>query len=69
MNAISKVIYMNDNAATAHNASRAAEVTMGLGPNQLTWLRRKICAFKDLEDQRHLVRQDAVRAARMAGLI
>jgi DNA-binding NarL/FixJ family response regulator len=41
---------------------------MGLGPNQLTWLRRNIGSFKDAEEQRYLARQDAVRAARLAGL-
>ncbi|WP_119304617.1 hypothetical protein [Dongia deserti] len=69
MNAISALSYTNDSGAPAHLASHAADVTMGLGPNQLTWLRRRIGAFKDLEDQRWQVRQDAVRAARMAGLI
>jgi len=42
---------------------------MGLGPNQLKWLRGNIDSFKELEDQRWQTRQDAVRAARIAGLI
>jgi hypothetical protein len=42
---------------------------LGLGPNQLTWLRRNIDSFKDAEDQRSLMRQDVVRAARIAGLL
>ena len=69
MNAISGMIYTNDNGVSAYTASQATPVTTGLGPNQLTWLRRRMGAFKDLEDQRRQLRQDAVRAARMAGLI
>lgn len=69
MNAITRLAYTNDSGELARSATRASELTMGLGPNQLTWLRRKIGAFKDLEDQQYQVRQDAVRAARMAGLI
>ena len=69
MNAISGIAYTSDSSITAYTASHAADVTMGLGPNQLTWLRRRISAFKELEEQRRLVWQDTVRAARMAGLI
>jgi hypothetical protein len=69
MNAISRMIYTDDNTHSARSAARAAEVTMGLGPNQLTWLRRNIDSFKYAEEQRYQLRQDVVRAARMAGLI
>ena len=69
MNAISGMNYSNDHSVTACTASRADEATMGLGPNQLTWLRRRMEAFKELEELRHQVQQDTVRAARMAGLI
>ena len=69
MNAFSKVTYLNDYAESARSAVPAPEATMGLGPNQLTWLRRNIDSFKYAEDQRHLACQDTVRAARMAGLI
>lgn len=65
MNAISRVTYTNDN----EGVTRAATPTFGLGPNQLTWLRTNIDAFKHLEDQRYQLRQDAVRAARIAGLM
>jgi hypothetical protein len=61
--------FTNDNADTAHGSTRASSFSMGLGPNQLTWLRRNIDAFKDLEDQRYQLRQDALRAARIAGLV
>lgn len=69
MNAISRPTYANHNSATAYSASSAPEETIGLGPNQLTWLRRNVDGFKDLEELRHQVRQDTLRAARMAGLI
>jgi hypothetical protein len=69
MNAISTVTYINDAAEAAHNAARATAGTMGLGPNQLKWLRRHMSAFKQLEEQRYMLWQDSVRAARMAGLI
>lgn len=69
MNAISRMIYTNDNADSAHSMSCASEAMMGLGPNQLTWLRRNIDSFKYAEEQRYQTRQDTVRAARLAGLI
>ena len=69
MNAISRMAYTNDHGDSAHGTTRASEFTMGLGPNQLTWLRRNIDSFKDLEEQRYQLHQDAVRAARIAGLI
>ena len=69
MNAISRMAYTNDNGDSAHGTTRASEFTMGLGPNQLTWLRRNIDSFKDLEEQRYQLHRDAVRAARIAGLI
>lgn len=68
MNAVS-MAYTNDNRDPTRNAPRAAPVAMGLGPNQLSWLRRRIGAFKDAEEQRRQMRQDVVRAARIAGLI
>lgn len=67
MNAISRFAFTNDNAESAQ--TRASEAVMGLGPNQLTWLRRNIESFKHAEDQWCLARQDTVRAARLAGLI
>ena len=69
MNAISRMAYTSDHGDSAHGTTRASEFTMGLGPNQLTWLRRNIDSFKYLEEQRYQLRQDAVRAARIAGLI
>jgi hypothetical protein len=60
---------LNDYAESARSAAQVSDEAMGLGPNQLTWLRRNIDSFKHAEDQRHLARQDTVRAARMAGLI
>ena len=50
-------------------AARASDAAVGLGPNQLKWLRVNIDSFKELEEQRRMLRQDAVRAARIAGLI
>ena len=69
MNAISRMPYANDYDGSVHNASDASQLMIGLGPNQLTWLRRNIDSFKHLEDQRYQLHQDAVRAARIAGLI
>ena len=66
MNAISTMAFSNNNAE--RTLSRASEA-MGLGPNQLTWLRRNIDSFKEAEEQRRQMRQDVVRAARIAGLI
>jgi hypothetical protein len=65
MYVITRVPHTNDNAPTA---ARTRPVTFGLGPNQLTWLRRNMDAFRHLEEQRYYAQQDAVRAARMAGL-
>jgi hypothetical protein len=67
MNTIAQMSYPNGH--TDHAASRTSEAVMGLGPNQLKWLRRNIDAFKQLEEQRYMLWQDSVRAARMAGLI
>jgi hypothetical protein len=61
--------FMHDTSNSRLAAARASEAAMGLGPNQLKWLRVNIDSFKELEDQRRLMRQDTVRAARMAGLI
>ena len=66
MNAISTMAFSNNNAE--RTLSRASEA-MGLGPNQLTWPRRNIDSFKEAEEQRRQMRQDVVRAARIAGLI
>lgn len=68
MNAIARTDYMSDIRDYAPSSTRASDVTMGLGPNQLTWLRRNIDSFKHAEEQRRLLRQDAIRAARIAGL-
>lgn len=68
MNAISRVAYTNDSEHLARASARSSDAAMGLGPNQLTWLRRNIGSFKQLEEQRRLLLQDAVRAARIAGL-
>ena len=51
------------------SSAPASKKSWGLGPNQLTWLRRNIDSFRHLEEQRDLLWQDSVRAARMAGLI
>jgi hypothetical protein len=69
MNAISRMPYTYDTGESARSTTRTSEITMGLGPNQLTWLRRNIDSFKYAEEQRYQMRQDAVRAARIAGLI
>ena len=69
MNAISRDTYTNDNSESVRSTTRASGISLGLGPNQLTWLRRNIDSFKHLEDQRYQLHQDAVRAARLAGLI
>jgi hypothetical protein len=71
MNAIARLHFTTDNGASAHSAAAASasQITMGLGPNQLTWLRRNIDSFKHAEEQRYQMRQDVVRAARIAGLI
>jgi len=61
--------FSNDNGDTVRETTRASSIGMGLGPNQLTWLRRNVNSFKDAEDQRRLMRQDVVRAARIAGLV
>jgi hypothetical protein len=60
---------MYEGNASRVAAARASDAAMGLGPNQLRWLRVNIDSFKELEEQRRQLRQDAVRAARIAGLI
>ena len=67
MNAISRMAYTND--YSDYTGARTSGVATGLGPNQLTWLRRTMDSFRQAEEQWIMVRQDAVRAARMAGLI
>ena len=69
MNAYSPIAYSNENADRMQSAARTSAVNMGLGPNQLSWLRSNIDAFRHLEDQRALLQHDALRAARIAGLI
>ncbi|HET6157250.1 MAG TPA: hypothetical protein VFE34_02810 [Dongiaceae bacterium] len=69
MNAMSRMPYTNDNEGSTRSTARASQATMGLGPNQLTWLRRNIDSFKYAEEQRRQMRQDAMRSARIAGLI
>jgi len=70
MNAISRMPYSNDNGGSVHETTRASTIGLGgLGPNQLTWLRRNMNSFKHAEDQRSQMRQDVVRAARLAGLL
>lgn len=61
--------YMQDPSNPRLSAARSSDAAMGLGPNQLKWLRGNIDSFKELEEQRRMLRQDAVRAARIAGLI
>lgn len=70
MNAISRLPYSNDNGGFVQEMTRASTIGMGgLGPNQLSWLRQNMHSFKHAEDQRSQMRQDVVRAARMAGLL
>ena len=69
MSTISSLTHMYEGNVSTVAAARASDAAMGLGPNQLKWLRGNIDSFKELEDQRRMTRQDAVRAARIAGLI
>jgi hypothetical protein len=48
MNAISRDTYTNDNSESVRSTTRASGISLGLGPNQLTWLRRNIDSFKHL---------------------
>ena len=56
-------------AFSTRAAAHTSEVNMGLGPNQLTWLRRNINSFRYDEDQRLKLRLDRLRAAHTVGLI
>lgn len=49
--------------------AQASEVNIGLGPNQLIWLRRNINSFKYAEERQLNLRLDRLRAAHIAGLI
>jgi len=69
MTTISSLTHMYEPNTATVSAARASDAAMGLGPNQLKWLRGNIDSFKELEEQRRMLRQDAVRAARIAGLI
>ena len=69
MSNISSLTHMYEGSTRTVAAARASDAAMGLGPNQLRWLRGNIDSFKELEEQRKMLRQDAVRAARIAGLI
>lgn len=66
---MSTTTLMYDTSNSRLAAARASDAAMGLGPNQLKWLRANVDSFKELEEQRRMLRQDAVRAARIAGLI
>jgi hypothetical protein len=68
MNAYTRILDKSGNDGIAPSTP-AAKNSWGLGPNQLNWLRRNIDAFRHLEEQRYLLRQDSMRAARLAGLI
>ena len=71
MNAISTMSFANENGNSTRETERASStgLSMGLGPNQLTWLRRNMSSFKQAEEQRSMMRQDVMRAARIAGLV
>ena len=66
LNAMSRTSFTTD---TTNSARTAAQAQIGLGPNQLRWLRSNIDSFRQAEDQRVELRNDAMRAARIAGLI
>lgn len=66
LNAMSRMSLAKDATIAARTAMQAA---IGLGPNQLSWLRSNIDAFRQAEDQRLQLRHDAMRAARIAGLV
>ena len=68
MNAYTRMLDKGGNDGISP-ATPAANTSWGLGPNQLTWLRRNIDSFRHLEEQRYLLWQDSMRAARLAGLI
>jgi len=61
---------LTDRAADRLPTTETAPPTnRGLGPNQLNWLRSNINSFRYAENQQAFLQQDAVRAARIAGLI
>lgn len=68
MNAYTRMLNKGDNHGISP-AMPAAKTSRGLGPKQLNWLRGNIDSFRHLEEQRQLLWQDSMRAARMAGLI
>jgi len=68
VNAMSRMSFANNATNPARFGAQVHGAT-GLGPNQLSWLRSNIESFKQAEDQRVQLRQDARRAARIAGLI
>ena len=64
MNAYTRMLNKGGNDGISPSTP-ASNAPWGLGPNQLTWLRRNIDSFRQLEEQRSLLRQDSMRAARM----
>ncbi len=68
MNAYTRMLDKGGNDGISP-ATPATDMSWGLGPKQLDWLRRNMEAFRHLEEQRYLLRQDNLRAARIAGLI
>ena len=69
MDDLSIVTLINSAANRARTTNKAPVNARELGPNQLSWLRLNIDSFRYAEDQQALLRHDAVRAARIAGLI
>lgn len=69
MDDFSIVTLINSAADQARTTNKAPVNTRQLGPNQLSWLRLNIDSFRYAENQQALLQHDAVRAARIAGLI
>jgi hypothetical protein len=69
MDDVSIVILTNNTAHRARTTYEAPVNARRLGPNQLNWLRLNIDSFRWAENQQALLQRDAVRAARIAGLI
>jgi hypothetical protein len=60
---------ISENIRPGRGAAETGSAKMGLGPNQLIWLRRNITAFRDAEQLWLQMKQDSMQSARIAGLL
>lgn len=52
-----------------HGEKQSSGNAVGLGPNQLSWLRSNVSGFRQAEELWMSMRRETVRSARAAGVV